>query len=104
MRGYSFQAIGPRDLNNDPLGGRSLTEFAVEARYRFGDFGIVPFFDAGRVGDNVTPGIKDLRYGAGLGFRYYTNFGPMRIDLATPLNGQKGDPKLALYISIGQAF
>jgi translocation and assembly module TamA len=45
-----------------------------------------------------------LRFGAGIGGRFYTNFGPMRIDVATPLNPRPGDGKVALYISIGQAF
>ena len=45
-----------------------------------------------------------MRYGAGIGGRYYTNFGPLRVDVATPLNRQPGDSKIALYIGIGQAF
>ena len=104
VRGFGFQQLGPKDANNDPLGGRSLTEFAFEARYRFGNFGVVPFIDAGRVGEGSTPSISGLRYGAGIGGRYYTNFGPMRVDIATPINRQKGESKVALYISIGQAF
>ncbi|WP_303543625.1 autotransporter assembly complex protein TamA [Sphingomonas natans] len=104
VRGFGYQQLGPKDANNDPVGGRSLTEFAVEARYRFGTYGIVPFFDGGRVGDKSTPSISGMRYGAGIGARYYTNFGPMRIDLATPINRKPGESKLALYISIGQAF
>ena len=45
-----------------------------------------------------------MRYGAGIGGRYYTNFGPFRVDLATPISRRKGDPKIAVYFSIGQAF
>jgi translocation and assembly module TamA len=104
VRGFGYQQLGPKDVNNDPIGGRSLTEFAIEARYRFGDYGIVPFFDAGRVGESSTPSISNMRYGAGIGVRYYTNFGPFRIDLATPIDRQPGESKIALYISIGQAF
>ena len=47
--------------------------------------------------------ITDLKFGAGTGGRFYTNFGPMRIDVATPLNRRPGDGRVALYISIGQA-
>ncbi|WP_235398950.1 autotransporter assembly complex protein TamA [Sphingomonas sp. SRS2] len=104
VRGFGYQQLGPKDIDNKPIGGRSLTEFALEARYRFGDYGIVPFFDAGRVGEASTPSIKNMRYGAGIGVRYYTNFGPFRIDVATPINRQPGESKIALYISIGQAF
>ena len=51
VRGFGYQQFGPKDADNNPVGGRSLTEFAMEARYRFGNFGIVPFFDAGQVGE-----------------------------------------------------
>ncbi|MFS0738506.1 BamA/TamA family outer membrane protein [Sphingomonas sp. 1P06PA] len=104
VRGFGFQELGPKDINNDPLGGTSLTEFAIEARYRFGNFGIVPFVDAGRVGTGSTPSLSGMRYGAGIGGRYYTNFGPLRVDIATPIGREPGESKVALYISIGQAF
>ncbi|WP_174280640.1 autotransporter assembly complex protein TamA, partial [Sphingomonas bacterium] len=104
VRGYGFQRLGPLDPNGDPVGGRSLNEGAVEARYRFGNFGIVPFIDAGNAYESSFPKGSDLRFGAGIGGRFYTNFGPFRIDAATPLNKRKGDSKLALYLSLGQAF
>ncbi|PTQ10711.1 hypothetical protein CLG96_09870 [Sphingomonas oleivorans] len=104
VRGFGYQQLGPKDANDDPVGGRSLTEFALEARYRFGNFGIVPFIDAGRLGEGSTPSLSGMRYGAGIGGRYYTNFGPMRVDVATPINRRPGESRIALYISIGQAF
>jgi translocation and assembly module TamA len=104
VRGYGFQGLGPRDPNNDPIGGRSLVEAAAELRYRFGNYGIVPFFDAGQAYASTAPQFTDLRYGAGIGGRYYTNFGPLRLDIATPIGRRKGEPKVAVYISIGQAF
>lgn len=104
VRGYGYQDIGPRDVNNDPIGGRSLAEFSLEARVRFGDFGVVPFFDGGNIYTQARPRFTGLRYGAGLGARYYTSFGPIRVDVGTPLNRRKGDPRLAVYVSLGQAF
>ncbi|WP_410482800.1 autotransporter assembly complex protein TamA [Sphingomonas sp. A2-49] len=104
VRGYGFQRLGPFDPQGNPVGGRSLNEFALEARYRFGNFGIVPFLDAGNSYESSLPKGSDLKMGAGIGGRFYTNFGPMRIDVATPLNPRPGDGKVALYISIGQAF
>ena len=104
VRGYGYQRLGPFDPNGNPVGGRSINEFALEARYRFGDFGIVPFIDAGNAYESTLPSFSALRFGAGIGGRFYTNFGPMRIDVATPLNPRPGDGKVALYISIGQAF
>ncbi|MBB5686018.1 autotransporter assembly complex protein TamA [Sphingobium boeckii] len=104
VRGYSYQSIGPRDVNNDPIGGRSLAEFSLEARVRFGAFGVVPFVDAGNISSGGLPSLKNMRIGAGIGARYYTNFGPIRIDVGTPINPQKGDPRIAVYVSLGQAF
>jgi translocation and assembly module TamA len=104
VRGYGYQAIGPRDAFNDPIGGRSLAEFALEARVRFGDFGVVPFIDGGNISTGSLPGFKSFRFGAGVGARYYSSFGPIRIDVGTPLNRQKGDPRVAVYVSLGQAF
>ncbi len=105
VRGYGFQRIGPRDSNNDPIGGRSLTEFSLEARVKaFGNFGIVPFLDGGNIYTDPLPRLSGFRYGAGLGVRYYSNFGPIRVDVGTPLNPQQGDPRVAVYVSLGQAF
>ncbi|ATW02377.1 BamA/TamA family outer membrane protein [Sphingorhabdus sp. YGSMI21] len=108
VRGYGYQSIGPRDANNDPVGGRSLVEFSLEARVRTGFFGgnlgIVPFIDAGNVYTSSTPDISGMRYGAGLGVRYYSDFGPIRIDVGTPINPQPGDSRVAVYVSLGQAF
>ena len=104
VRGFGYQELGPRDANNDPIGGRGLAEFALEARYRFGNYGIVPFIDAGQVYASSLPKLGDIRYGAGIGGRFYTNFGPMRVDVATPIGRRRGEAKVTLYISIGQAF
>jgi translocation and assembly module TamA len=105
VRGYGYQAIGPRDSNNDPVGGRSLTEFAIEARVKaFGNFGIVPFLDGGNIYTSPLPKLIGLQYGAGLGVRYYSNFGPIRLDVGTPLNPRAGDSRIAVYVSLGQAF
>ncbi len=105
VRGYGFQSIGPRDPNNDPIGGRSLAEFGLEARIEtFGNFGLVPFLDGGNIYTDGVPSFRGFRYGAGLGVRYYSSFGPIRVDVGTPLNPQPGDSRVAVYVSLGQAF
>lgn len=105
VRGYTFQSIGPRDAGNRPLGGASLMEFAVEWRQRIsGPWGAVAFVDAGSVGEDSYPGSGDLRVGAGLGLRYLTAIGPIRVDVGVPVNPERGDPAYALYVGIGQAF
>lgn len=104
LRGFPYQAVGPADAAGNPLGGRSLTEFSLEARVRWRDFGIVPFVDAGNVFDTSLPRFNRFRIGAGLGVRYYSSFGPIRVDLGTPINRRRGEPRLSLFVSLGQAF
>jgi translocation and assembly module TamA len=104
VRGFGYQQLGPKDANGTPTGGRSQVEFALEARYRFGNYGIVPFIDAGQVYRSQLPSFSDIRYGVGIGGRFYTNFGPLRADIAMPVGRRKGESRYAVYISIGQAF
>lgn len=104
VRGFGYQKLGPLDPNGDPIGGRSLNEGAIEGRYRFGNYGVVAFLDAGQSYEATTPKFSDMRYGVGIGGRFYTNFGPLRVDVATPLGRRKGESRLNLYVSIGQAF
>lgn len=106
VRGYAFRSVGPLDSDDDPIGGRSVVEFSLEARIKITNtIGIVPFLDAGQVYETPWPQGDNLRYGAGLGLRYYTSFGPLRVDLATPLNRRKGVDRIyQFYISIGQSF
>ncbi len=106
VRGYEFRSISPENSDGNEIGGRSAVTGSVELRYRFlGDFGIVPFFDAGTVSRDATPNFDEaIQYAAGLGFRYYTSFGPIRADIAVPLNPRHDDDPVAFYVSIGQAF
>ena len=105
VRGYGFQAIGPRDDIGQPIGGRSLSEVSLEARIKTGGaVSVVPFFDAGAVGVDPTPGFDALKFGAGVGLRYATGFGPLRLDVGFPLNPEPEDSFVAVYVSLGQAF
>lgn len=107
IRGYEYQRVGPLDADRDPVGGRSQFEAGIEARIRLTeDIGIVPFIDTGNVYRTATPDFGDrLQYAAGLGVRYYTGFGPIRADIAFPLNRRPGiDDRFQFYISLGQAF
>ena len=108
VRGYGYQRLGPRDIDGDPVGGRGLAEFAIEARIRLsqfgGNFGIVPFLDGGSLSTDTTPSFSDWRFGAGIGVRYYSSFGPIRIDVGMPLNRESGDGPVAVTVSLGQAF
>ncbi len=105
VRGYEFQNVGPLDNEDKPLGGRSLIEVGAEVRLRYKDFGLVPFVDGGNVFDSELPKFdQDLQWAVGLGVRYYTKIGPLRLDVAVPLNRRDNDDPAAFYISIGQSF
>jgi translocation and assembly module TamA len=107
VRGYTYQSAGPRDAFNNPLGGASLIETSLEFRQRIGkSFGVVAFVDAGSAYLDTLPNIAEnpLRVGAGLGLRYYTGFGPARLDVGLPLNKRDGDAAFGVYVSLGQAF
>ena len=108
VRGYGYQRLGPRDIDGDPIGGRALAEFSLEARVRLkalgGNFGIVPFLDGGTLTNSPTPDVGNWQFGAGIGLRYYTSFGPIRLDVGTPLNPRSGDSRVAVAVSLGQAF
>jgi translocation and assembly module TamA len=108
VRGYGYQRLGPRDVDDDPIGGRSLAEFSLEARVRLkafgGNFGIVPFLDGGTLSTQSMPDFGDWQFGAGIGVRYYSSFGPIRIDVGTPLNPKSDDSRVAVVVSLGQAF
>jgi translocation and assembly module TamA len=106
VRGYAYRTLSPLGPLGRLTGGRSLFEGSVEARIKVTDtIGIVPFFDAGTAFEGSVPDFKQrLQMSAGLGLRYYTAIGPIRVDVAAPLNPRKGDKPVALYVSIGQSF
>jgi translocation and assembly module TamA len=105
IRGIAYQNASPH-LDGKIAGGRSLLEGSVELRAKVTDtIGIVPFFDFGAAFDSPYPDFRNsLRYAVGLGLRYYTAIGPIRLDVAHALNGRPDDPAVAVYVSIGQAF
>lgn len=105
VRGYEYQSLSPRDAAGQLTGGRSLIELSGEVRWRADDrLGYVAFVDAGSAGSDIQPSVADMRLGAGIGIRYYTDFGPLRADIAVPLRRREGEAAVQFYISIGQAF
>ncbi|WP_246731390.1 autotransporter assembly complex family protein [Methylocapsa sp. S129] len=106
VRGYAYQSVGPAGPGDSIIGGRSLFETSAELRVKItSTIGLVPFFDAGNAFAGSAPDFKQpLQMAAGLGFRYYTSIGPIRLDVAAPLNPRPGDKPVAVYVSIGQSF
>ncbi|MGE3871717.1 MAG: autotransporter assembly complex family protein [Parvibaculaceae bacterium] len=105
IRGYEYQSVSPRNDNGDIIGGLSFFEASAELRVKITDtIGVVPFFDMGAAFKDEVPDFSGLRYAAGLGLRYYTSIGPIRLDAAIPLNPRPSDAGYGIYVSIGQAF
>ncbi len=106
VRGYGTQLIGPLDSDGTPRGGRNLITAAAEMRLHLSeDWGVVPFVDVGSVTRSVAPDMaEDVQVGAGLGLVYYTPIGPVRADLAVPVNPRATDDQFQFYISLGQPF
>jgi translocation and assembly module TamA len=105
VRGYAYQAVGPRLEDNTPQGGVSLLETSIEVRRKlFGPWGMAAFIDGGAVGTDPFPAGKDFSVGVGVGVRYDLGFGPIRADIAVPLDRRTSDAPFQVYLSIGQSF
>ncbi|MEO1323125.1 MAG: BamA/TamA family outer membrane protein [Pseudomonadota bacterium] len=104
-RGFEYQSVGPEDEDGTPTGGRGLLEVSGELRWRRdGPLGFVAFLDGANVSADQGVDFEDIRYSAGLGVRYNTLVGPIRFDIATPLDPDDGDDPIQVYVSVGQAF
>lgn len=107
LRGYRYLTVSPIGRDHKPLGGRSLFVYSLELRNRIGkNFGLVFFYEIGNVYLNYYPEFsKGMLQSAGLGLRYHTPVGPLRLDFAVPLDRRKHiDNAFEVYFSIGQSF
>ena len=107
IRGYAYQSVGPLDEDDDPIGGRSVLELSAELRFKLTDrMGMVTFLDGGSAFASTFPdSSENLQWAAGLGFRYFTPIGPLRLDIGFPLDRRTEiDDTFQIYVSIGQAF
>lgn len=107
IRGYPYQAVGPRFTDGNPIGGTSIEAAGLELRQRFGaNWGTVLFIDAGDVTDTTKPFHGTVSVGFGTGLRYYTPIGPIRLDIGFPgaHPGGQGYPFVEIYVGLGQVF
>lgn len=105
IRGYAYQSVGPQFADGNPIGGTAIDAGTVEYRQRIGkSFGTAVFVDAGQVSDTAAPFQGGVKVGAGVGVRYYTPIGPIRLDVALPLVHEDNSGTFQFYIGIGQAF
>ena len=108
VRGQAYQSLGvavARGLLSPKIGGTHFLGAQLEVRAKVTDrIGLVGFFDAGRVDvDEFFGAAGDWHSGAGIGLRYDTGFGPIRLDVATPVGGSTGEG-VQIYVGLGQAF
>lgn len=105
VRGQPYQSLFVDLGRGRGTGGRSFAGLSGEVRAKVTDtISVVGFADIGYVGaESFYDGSGDWHAGAGLGLRYDTTVGPLRLDVAGPIGGDTGDG-VQIYIGIGQAF
>jgi translocation and assembly module TamA len=105
VRGFPYQAVGPRLADNTPKGGTSLLETSLEVRRDISrKWSFAVFADGGAVGSSGAIDTGDLAFGAGVGVRYNLGLIPIRVDVATPVTRRRGEAPFQVYVSIGQSF
>jgi outer membrane protein insertion porin family len=105
VRGFPQDGLGPKGNDGTPTGGNAFLEGNMELRTALGrGFGIVLFFDTGNVWRRIDDIDMTLRYTAGVGLRYYTPVGPLRIDYGHKLDKRQGESSGEFHFSIGHAF
>jgi translocation and assembly module TamA len=105
IRGFKYQSVGPLFPDLKPIGGTAIDAGTIEYRQRFLEsFGAAVFVDGGQVSAGNIPFSGALRIGTGFGLRYYTPVGPVRLDVALPVNRPPGGDTFEFYIGLGQAF
>jgi translocation and assembly module TamA len=109
IRGYAYQSVGPKfnDPDQTPIGGTAITAGSLELRQRIGaSWGAAVFVDAGQVSASLKAVAGEFDIGAGVGVRYYTPIGPIRLDVAVPTKRLPPpyDQAFEVYIGLGQSF
>lgn len=105
VRGYASDSLGSLDVLGEPAGGQAVAILNQELRFhhRTG-LGLAGFYDVGNVFATVSDMSFDLRHAAGLGLRWESPVGLLRLDFGFPLNPEPRDKGYRIYIGLGQAF
>ena len=106
VRGYDQDTLGPKGKDGNPQGGNAFLEGNIELRTAIGrGFSLVPFIDMGNVWKKTgNMDVTDLKYTAGMGLRYDTPVGPLRVDYGYKLDRRPDESRDAFHFSIGHAF
>jgi translocation and assembly module TamA len=101
VRGYAYQSLGPKNAQGEVVGGKNLLVGSIELEGAIGqNWGAAVFYDAGNAFDDFDS--LNLAQSAGVGVRYYTPVGPVRLDLARQLG--VSDPSFRFHFTIGMQF
>ena len=105
LRGFGTDEVGPRDVFGDPAGGEAVAIVNQELRWRHASgLGAAAFYDVGNVFETVRSMSLDLRHTLGLGLRWLSPIGLLRLDVGFPLDRQEGEKRYRLFYGLGQAF
>mgnify|MGYP003151347506 CR=1 FL=1 len=105
VRGFEYQSLSPTDSDGNIIGGDAMFAASLELRWRKSErWGYVAFVDSGYAADSIDEAFGEMRTSFGLGVRFYPGFGPVRFDIATPLDRRDGEDPVQIYVSIGQSF
>ncbi|MCC6134416.1 MAG: autotransporter assembly complex protein TamA [Candidatus Contendobacter sp.] len=89
VRGYAYNSIGPTDAEGDVIGGKNLLIASLEYEHRIWDgWSLAAFVDSGDAFDGASP---EMKTGVGLGVRWRSPVGPVRLDFASGLDRPPGD-------------
>lgn len=101
VRGYAYQSLGPKDARGDVVGGKHLFVGSIELERAIGEnWGVAVFYDMGNAFDDMDT--LEFAQGAGLGIRYYTPVGPIRLDIARQVG--VSDPEYRFHFTVGMQF
>ncbi|HZW22595.1 outer membrane protein assembly factor BamA [Noviherbaspirillum sp.] len=111
VRGYEGSSLGPRALNDDPLGGASRIIANAELQFPFPGSGNdrtlrwFTFFDAGNVfAEGERMRVSELRYAVGAGISWVSPIGPLKLSYGVPVNSKPGDRKQNFQFQLGTGF
>ncbi|PJG86240.1 autotransporter assembly complex protein TamA [Conservatibacter flavescens] len=100
VRGYGYKKISPKNHEGKLVGGSRLATGTLEYQYQvYQDWWLATFADTGLAANSFST--DELRYGAGIGLRWASPVGAVKIDIATPIRDKDNSKNIQFYIGLG---